>query len=156
MKYNILWQWLQICIDDQLEWKNWSCVKAWALNFRVPEFSRIRTTPGFKFSQIRMTPGFKFSQIRRTLDFCNILAHHLSTASLMSRKALSSVFSKELWTPLRRGKWWTELYWDQCRLHLLGKLIDGITYWRDHIMMGPHFVWISYWWDHLLLDFFYL
>ena len=90
------------------------------LNFRVPEFSQIRTTSGLKFSQIRTTLGFG-----------EIFPHHLPTASLKSSRALSSMFSEELW----RGKWWTELYWDQCRLHLLGSHINGITYWQDHILM---------------------
>ena len=70
MKYNILWRRLQICIGDQLEWRNWSCVKAWALNFRVPKFSQIRMTPGFKFSQIRNFRIWRHS------------AHHLPTALL--------------------------------------------------------------------------
>ena len=92
MKYNILWRRLQICIGDQLEWRNWSCVKAWALNFRVPKFSQIRMTPGFKFSQIRTTPGSKVLQIRTTpgFKFSQIRnfriwrhsAHHLPTALL--------------------------------------------------------------------------
>ena len=75
-----------------------------------------------------------------TLGIGNILAHHLPTASLKSSKALSSVFSEELWTPLWRGKWWTELYWDQCRLHLLGSHIDGTTFCLDLILLGSFVV----------------